>query len=41
VLDLSGALTVTDPTLFLEKLSGGFGRAKAFGLGLMLIRRIH
>ena len=39
VLDLSGALEVTDPTMFLTKLSQGFGRARAFGCGLMLIRR--
>lgn len=39
VLDLSGTLTVTDPTLFLPALADGFGRAKAWGCGLMLIRR--
>lgn len=39
VLDLTGNLTVTDPTAFVEQLGRGFGRAKAFGCGLMLIRR--
>lgn len=39
VLDLSGTLSVTDPVAFLAKLGQGFGRAKAFGCGLMLIRR--
>lgn len=39
VLDLSGILTVTDPDLFLPALAQGFGRAKAWGCGLMMIRR--
>jgi len=39
VLDLSGTLTVTDPGLFLPALAQGFGRAKAWGCGLMMIRR--
>lgn len=39
VLDLKGVLTVTDPEAFLSRLVAGFGRAKAFGCGLMLIRR--
>lgn len=39
VLDLQGVLTVTDPAAFLSRLVAGFGRAKAFGCGLMLIRR--
>ena len=38
-LDLSGVLTVTDPVAFLTALAAGFGRARAFGCGLMLIRR--
>ena len=40
VLDLSGVLTVTDPAAFLAKLGSGFGRARAFGCGLMLVRRV-
>lgn len=39
ILDLTGSLTVTNPSAFLAQLSRGFGRAKAFGCGLMLIRR--
>lgn len=39
VFDTTGLVEVRDPEAFLEKLSGGFGRAKAFGCGLMLIRR--
>lgn len=39
VLDLEGVLTVTDPDAFVHKLGRGFGSAKAFGCGLMLIRR--
>lgn len=39
MLDLSGTLTVTDPNLFLAALAQGFGRAKAWGCGLMMIRR--
>jgi CRISPR system Cascade subunit CasE len=39
VLDFEGMLTVTEPERFLEALTRGFGRAKAFGCGLMMIRR--
>ena len=51
VFDMRGVLTVTDPDAFLDKLArkldappedttrSGFGRAKSFGCGLMLIRR--
>jgi hypothetical protein len=39
VLDLSGDITITNPELFLPALSMGFGKAKGFGCGLMLIRR--
>lgn len=38
-LDVEGVLRVTAPDTFLAKLAVGFGRAKAFGCGLMLIRR--
>jgi len=38
-LDFSGVLKVTDPAAFLRALYRGFGHAKAFGCGLMLIRR--
>ncbi len=39
VLEMSGVLEVSDPQLFVERLAKGFGSAKAFGNGLMLIRR--
>jgi CRISPR system Cascade subunit CasE len=39
VLDLEGTLTVRDPDRFVAAVRHGFGRAKAFGCGLMLIRR--
>lgn len=39
ILDLSGCIEVTDPELFLVRMTQGFGRAKSFGCGLMLIRR--
>lgn len=38
-VDYDGKLTVTDPDAFLSRLFVGFGPGKAFGLGLMLIRR--
>jgi len=40
VLDFKGVLEITDPGMFLAKLAHGFGSAKAFGNGLMLIRRV-
>ena len=39
ILEITGELTLTDPAAFLAKLSQGFGRARAFGCGLMLLRR--
>lgn len=39
ILDLSGEIEITDPAAFLPALAQGFGRAKAWGCGLMLIRR--
>jgi len=41
VLDISGVLEVRDPPRFLEQLSRGFGRARAYGCGLMLVRRVR
>jgi CRISPR system Cascade subunit CasE len=38
--DFSGVLTVADPELFIRALYKGIGPAKAFGCGLMLVRRI-
>ncbi len=39
VLDFEGLIEVTDPSRFLQQLAEGFGKAKAFGCGLMLIKR--
>jgi CRISPR system Cascade subunit CasE len=39
VIEFDGMLTVREPENFLTKLARGFGRGKAFGLGLMLLRR--
>jgi len=39
VIEFDGMLTVREPEIFLAKLARGFGRGKAFGLGLMLVRR--
>jgi len=39
-MDYEGVLTVTDPVRFLQRIEKGFGPAKAFGCGLMLIRRL-
>lgn len=39
ICDMSGTLRVTDPATFVTQIGLGFGRAKAFGCGLMLIRR--
>jgi CRISPR system Cascade subunit CasE len=39
ILDLTGRIEITEPAAFLAQLPLGFGRAKAFGCGLMLIRR--
>ena len=39
VIEFDGTLIVREPEIFLAKLGSGFGRGKAFGLGLMLLRR--
>lgn len=38
-LDFSGVLTVINPAAFLPALANGFGAAKSYGCGLMLVRR--
>lgn len=38
ILDLSGVIRLDDPAFFLDRLTRGFGRAKSFGHGLMMIR---
>jgi CRISPR system Cascade subunit CasE len=40
VADLAGELRVTDPDRFRQALCRGLGPGKAFGLGLMLLRRL-
>lgn len=40
VVDLSGVLEVVSPELFEKSLFKGIGKAKAFGCGLILIRKI-
>jgi CRISPR system Cascade subunit CasE len=40
VVDLSGRLTVTNAELFYKTLNQGIGKARAFGCGLLLIKRI-
>lgn len=39
VLDMMGEIRVVDPEVFMARIAEGFGRARAFGCGLMLIRR--
>ena len=39
-VDFEGLIEVTDPGLFVNALYQGIGPAKAFGCGLMLIRRV-
>lgn len=39
VIDIAGRIAITDPAPFIAKLARGYGSAKAYGNGLMLIRR--
>lgn len=39
-VDYQGVAQVTDPARLLEALQGGIGRARGFGCGLLLIRRL-
>ena len=39
VLDLEGELIVDDPVKLVARIVRGFGRARGFGCGLMLVRR--
>ena len=41
IIEFDGVLTIRDPDLFVSKIASGFGRGKAFGLGLMLVRRMR
>lgn len=38
-VDFEGLLVVTEPARFVARLTEGIGRGRAFGCGLMLIRR--
>ncbi|MGH8596506.1 MAG: type I-E CRISPR-associated protein Cas6/Cse3/CasE, partial [Gammaproteobacteria bacterium] len=40
-LDFEGILRVAEPDCFLEALLNGIGPAKAFGCGLLLVRRLR
>jgi CRISPR system Cascade subunit CasE len=40
-VDLSGILTVTDPTAFAEAVRRGIGSARAYGCGLILVRTLN
>lgn len=40
-IDYEGVLTVTDPDKLCAALANGIGKAKAYGCGLMLIRRVQ
>ncbi len=40
ILEMTGEIEVQDPAKLVEKLFSGFGRAKAFGCGLMLVKRV-
>ncbi len=39
IMDIQGTIEITDPALFLPAMAMGFGRGKAWGCGLMMIRR--
>jgi CRISPR system Cascade subunit CasE len=39
-VDVDGALTITDPETFTGMLARGIGSAKAYGCGLMMVRRL-
>jgi len=39
-VDFAGELTIIDPTEFRTALIRGIGHAKAFGCGLLLVRRV-
>lgn len=39
-VDFQGVLTIKEPEVFLSQYAKGFGRAKALGCGLMLIRPV-
>jgi CRISPR system Cascade subunit CasE len=40
-VEIEGVVTVTDPTAFRTAIEAGFGGARAFGCGLMLVRPVQ
>ncbi|MDT1894341.1 type I-E CRISPR-associated protein Cas6/Cse3/CasE, partial [Acinetobacter baumannii] len=36
--DYTGMLVVNDPALFLQRLASGYGKSRAFGCGMMMIK---
>ena len=40
LLDIAGTLAVTDADKLVQTLMNGVGPAKAFGCGLLLVRRV-
>lgn len=40
IFDMSGRLLVRKPDAFVYQIGSGFGRAKAFGQGLMMVKRV-
>lgn len=39
VIDITGVIEITDPDMFLDAVVTGFGGAKSFGCGMMMIKR--
>jgi len=39
-VDFTGELQITDPEKFRQTLFQGMGRSKAFGCGLLMVRRV-
>ena len=37
-VDYTGMLVVNDPALFLQRLASGYGKSRAFGCGMMMIK---
>lgn len=37
-VDYTGVLVINEPALFLQRLAQGFGKSRAFGCGMMMIK---
>lgn len=37
-VDYTGVLVINDPVLFLQRLAQGYGKSRAFGCGMMMIK---